>query len=155
MWDSLSVNVLSTQPNLTCLEPNNQKCGQRQNRNRKRCSPNAALQMTALSLPDTLDEELLWDPDRLSGGWIVAKSADFAEWKAAFAELGRSSIEQKENPSFEPAAEAYVCACRNQVPLDAVLRSNVGTRRTSLSRKSAQIDLTWSHLVVFGHIGLC
>ena len=45
-----------------------------------------------LVLSDTLDEELLWDPDRFSGGWIVAKSADFAEWKAAFAELGGDSI---------------------------------------------------------------
>ena len=38
---------------------------------------------------------MLWDPDRFSGGWIVAKSADFAEWKAAFAELdsaGRGRI---------------------------------------------------------------
>ena len=52
------------------------------------------LELSSL-LSDTLDEELLWDPDRLSGGWIVAKSADFAEWKAAFAELdsaGRGRI---------------------------------------------------------------
>ena len=46
--------------------------------------------MARLLLPDTLDEELLWDPERLSGGWIVAKSADFGEWKAAFAELDPS-----------------------------------------------------------------
>ena len=63
--------------------------------------------------------------------------------------------QQEENPSIEPAAEATVCACRNEVPVDTVLRSNLGTRRTSLLRKSAQIDLIWSHLVVFSHIGLC
>ena len=40
--------------------------------------------------------------------------------------------EQEENPSIEPAAEATVCACRNEVPVDTVLRSNLGTRRTYL-----------------------
>ena len=40
--------------------------------------------------------------------------------------------QQEENPSIEPAAEATVCACRNHVLLDTVLRSNQGTRSTSL-----------------------
>jgi hypothetical protein len=41
-----------------------------------------------LSFPaDTLDEDLRWDPELSSEGWVVAKSPKFQDWKTSFALL--------------------------------------------------------------------